>query len=155
MKRLNNLGDTIVEVLIALAVLSAVLGGAYSISNRSLTSVKQAQEHTQALKYAEQQIERLKQLADGGGVDSSGNPSNNVFTFSGGFCITSSGANLLIDNSLLNCAHGTAPVQYFALITSRTPVPGFSTSYNFVITVVWNGIHGGQDKVSLTYRLDR
>lgn len=64
-KRLRNVrqaGDTIVEVLICMAIVSAGLSAAYAISRNSLSRVREAQEHGEALKLAEQQIERLKQL---------------------------------------------------------------------------------------------
>lgn len=52
-------GDTIVEVLIAIAVVSLVLGGAYAIASRSLANSRQAQEHGEALQLANAQIELL------------------------------------------------------------------------------------------------
>ncbi|HSX30213.1 MAG TPA: prepilin-type N-terminal cleavage/methylation domain-containing protein [Candidatus Saccharimonadales bacterium] len=55
-------GDTIVEVLIAMAVVSLILGGAYVTTNRSLLATRSAQERSIALKLAESQMERLKSL---------------------------------------------------------------------------------------------
>ena len=57
---LRERGDTIVEVLIAIAVVSMVLGGAYVTTNRSLLSARDAQERAIALKLTESQIEQLK-----------------------------------------------------------------------------------------------
>ncbi len=59
-KPLNNVGDTIVEVLIATALVSSILGGAYATSNLSLRSTRQAEERVEALKYTEAQIEKLR-----------------------------------------------------------------------------------------------
>lgn len=56
-------GDTIVEVLIAIAVISLILGGAYVTTNRSLQATRAAQERAVALKLAESQIERVKAFA--------------------------------------------------------------------------------------------
>jgi len=67
--RLGSAGDTIVEVLIAIAVLSLVLGGAYVVSNHSLQGVRLGQEHTDALKIAESQVELLRSLSAGSTVD--------------------------------------------------------------------------------------
>ena len=50
-------GDTIVEVLSAIAVSSAVLGTAYGITNRTVKNQQQITEHSIALKLAEQQLE--------------------------------------------------------------------------------------------------
>lgn len=61
LKRLNQSGDTIIEVLICMAIVSFSLGISYGIARRSLSQVRVAQERTEALKIAEQQIERIKQ----------------------------------------------------------------------------------------------
>ena len=53
-------GDTIVEVLLAMVVISLVLGASYGIANRSLAIGRAAHEQTEALKIAETQIELLK-----------------------------------------------------------------------------------------------
>lgn len=56
-------GDTIVEVLIAVAIVSLVLAGAYVSTNRSLLATRAAQERVSALKLAESQMEQIKSLA--------------------------------------------------------------------------------------------
>lgn len=56
-------GDTIVEVLIAIGVVSLILGGAYVTTNRSLVATRSAEERGNALKLAESQVEQLKGLA--------------------------------------------------------------------------------------------
>lgn len=60
-------GDTIVEVLIAIAVVSGVLGITYSIMNRNQMIVRTNQERTEASKLAQQQIEMLKGYIAGHG----------------------------------------------------------------------------------------
>lgn len=60
--RLNQVGDTMVEVLISMAIVSMILGGAYVTSNKSLLSVRDAQEHVDALKLASSQIESLNAI---------------------------------------------------------------------------------------------
>lgn len=59
-RRLNQRGDTIVEVLLALLVLGAVLAGAYVSSSSSLRGTRMAQERGEALKLIEGQLERIK-----------------------------------------------------------------------------------------------
>lgn len=51
-RNLNQAGDTIVEVLIAVVVVSVVLVGAYTISNASLRQIRMAQERGEAQKLA-------------------------------------------------------------------------------------------------------
>lgn len=53
-------GDTIVEVLIALTVVSVILGGAFVSSTNSLNNSRAAQERGEALKFVQGQIESLK-----------------------------------------------------------------------------------------------
>lgn len=60
MIRLNHHGDTIVEVLIALAVTSALITGALTTSNRSLRGALQSQQRGEALKLVESQAEALR-----------------------------------------------------------------------------------------------
>lgn len=55
-------GDTLVEVMIAIVIVSTVLGGAYVVSNHSLQATRSAQERSNALKLGEAQIEQLKSL---------------------------------------------------------------------------------------------
>ncbi len=70
MKMLNSKGDTIVEVLIAIAVTSAMLGGAFVVVNKTLANARQAQEHGEALQIARAQVEGLKKLSESdGGID--------------------------------------------------------------------------------------
>lgn len=59
-RRLNQRGDTIVEVLIAIAIVGAVLTIAYSIMNRNLQTMRDNQERTEASKIAQEQVETLK-----------------------------------------------------------------------------------------------
>lgn len=54
-------GDTILEVLIAVAVLSFALATSYTMANRSVLSVRQAQERAESSKITNSQLERLKQ----------------------------------------------------------------------------------------------
>lgn len=63
MRRFRSLqrGDTIVEVLLAMAVVGMVLGLAYGITNRSIAIGRSAQERSEALKLAETQVELLKE----------------------------------------------------------------------------------------------
>jgi prepilin-type N-terminal cleavage/methylation domain-containing protein len=53
-------GDTLVEVLICIAIVGAVIAGAYSLASRSLQEGVSAAEHSDAVKLAEGQIEALK-----------------------------------------------------------------------------------------------
>jgi Tfp pilus assembly protein PilV len=58
--RLRQEGDTIVEVLIAIAIVSLILTAAYVISNKNTLAVQDNQERIQAQHLAEEQIESLR-----------------------------------------------------------------------------------------------
>jgi type II secretory pathway pseudopilin PulG len=61
MKRMvSQAGETIIEVLICIGIVGLALSISYGITNRSTLRIRAAQERSEALKYAEQQIERLK-----------------------------------------------------------------------------------------------
>jgi type II secretory pathway pseudopilin PulG len=62
--RRNQRGDTIMEVIICVAVIGLVLTAAFALSNRSTTGERKAQERGSALKIAESQMELLKSYAD-------------------------------------------------------------------------------------------
>ena len=56
-------GDTIVEVLISVAIASMMLASAYAITSRNMRTTRDTQEHSQALQIAQQQVERLRALS--------------------------------------------------------------------------------------------
>jgi prepilin-type N-terminal cleavage/methylation domain-containing protein len=62
--RIRQHGDTIIEVLIAITVVSSMLAGAYVTSNKSLIGNRQAEERGEALKLVQSQVEKL--IARGG-----------------------------------------------------------------------------------------
>jgi prepilin-type N-terminal cleavage/methylation domain-containing protein len=59
-KKLSQKGDTLVEVLISMAILSLVLVGAYVTSNRNRVSIEANQERQEAQRLTEAQIEMLR-----------------------------------------------------------------------------------------------
>ncbi len=85
---LRQEGDTIVEVLIAIAIVSLILTAAYVISNKNTLAIQGNQERIQAQHLVEAQIEALR--AQGGlntsgdcfGDDGSEQASTNCNTFS-------------------------------------------------------------------------
>lgn len=140
----HNSGDTIVEVFIAIAVLSLVLGGAYSIAGKSLNNVRQAQEHSTALKIAEVQIEQIKSLHGTGNTD--------IFTQGSGFCTAIIAAALdVVANTAPECTI-TNGLDYRVNVTRTGAAPNFT----FRADITWPSIHGdSDDNVSLVYNLNR
>lgn len=131
----NQHGDTIVEVLIAIAVASAILGSAYAIVSRTTQSQQQSTEHTQALGFAAAQLERLRALPPGTGSD-------REKAFDGAdteFCINTSSAYVAAAPCML-----PGPGNGYKLYMMRS-------GNIFTSKVSWDGIHGGTDQVSLVY----
>lgn len=64
-------GDTLVEVLICILLVSTILTGAYVTTNSSSQAVRDSQEHAEALKLLQGQVEQVKSSAN--------QPSPNVF----------------------------------------------------------------------------
>jgi len=58
--KLNQKGDTIVEVLIAMVILAFVLTGAYESSQYSLNNIRNSENRITAINLASSQIEALK-----------------------------------------------------------------------------------------------
>lgn len=151
--RINNrksCGDTIVEVLLAIAITSVVLAGAYVAVDRSLKATRAAQERGEAVKVAEAQIERLKYLnLNDSGADIYQN---------GPFCITSTLAVRLVsdvssDNDDPNGCRVSG--RYVASITRD------ATTGTHQILVLWENATGsntipaypGFDQVKMYYRI--
>lgn len=59
-KKLSQRGDTIMEVLIAVAVLSLILAVTFNLANRSSKANRQAAERSEGTKYVQSQMETLK-----------------------------------------------------------------------------------------------
>lgn len=66
----NQRGDTILEVLISVAVLSLVLSSTFALANKNSQANRQAAERGEAQKIAQSEMEKLKvYLATGGSVE--------------------------------------------------------------------------------------
>jgi Tfp pilus assembly protein PilV len=63
LKSFNQAGETIIEVMISLAVLGLTLGLSYGIAGRSLRGAQDAQERTGAFQYSQSIIETIKAYA--------------------------------------------------------------------------------------------
>lgn len=135
-------GDTIVEVMIALTVLALALSIAYSTANKSLLTVRNAQEHSEALQYLSSQIELAR--------SDSGDP--NLYQTGQAFCMdpTSSSTNPVIIKPVNStCTIGL--LQYSVSIQYANPAEDI-----FIFEVTWPGLGSlGQQKEQLFYKLHK
>jgi Tfp pilus assembly protein PilV len=153
--RHNQTGDTIVEVLIAIAVSSAVLGSSYAIVNRAVNSSQQANEHSLALKLAEEQLERLRSAPNKArAFDSS---------LTRSFCMPADLTQGPQENPGISLTSTSLPVTSASYTTAcRISDGGATDRYLIGITrigdvfkvyVSWNGATGRADLVNLVYKV--
>jgi prepilin-type N-terminal cleavage/methylation domain-containing protein len=144
----NQRGDTIVEVLIAIAVVSLVLGGAYVTTNRSLQATRSAQERSIALKLAESQVERLKGIITSSPAQIFGGSAP------ASFCISLAGA---VVSTVTAPANAACNVNNTGVATTKEPVFHLAVVRNantFKVTETWYDVSGkNTDKLVVSYRV--
>jgi len=133
-------GDTIVEVLIAAAIISTILAGAFLVTSRSAKGVRDSEEHAQALQYLQGQVELLRSAAARSGTLPSA--LNIPFCLDGSTVYQPAAGNS-------NCLLGSL---YNVAIVSPTGAPGATTS-TFNLTASWPSISGGTATVYLSYKV--
>ncbi len=145
--RRTERGDTIVEVLIAIVVASAVLVGSFAITNASLKQIRMAQERSEAQKFAESTIENLSGLIKAHPTVAGRDPALP-------FCIGSDATGLLVLDTTPpgNCSSG--PDGRYQLAVNRVGTPG-TNSYTFQTKVTWENVSGREENVTMFYRAQR
>jgi type II secretory pathway pseudopilin PulG len=154
LRKLNQSGDTIVEVLIAIAVLTSVLGAAYSIMSLNMAKLRDNQERTEASKIAQSQIEALIGISK---TDLSILPSG-----TSPFCIEysvplsinsvsagSPAADLNADDLDTHYADCTDSTGIYKYAVQRLVSP--TDSYR--VYVRWDSLGGGRSEVVFTHKL--
>lgn len=129
-----------VEVLISMAIVSMILGGAYVTSNKSLISIRDAQEHVDALKLATAEVELIKAITP---------PTSGTFCYSLDGIVQYVQSNCNFTNEGVLNTTGVQP-SYNIVIT-----PDVFSTYKVKITwdTVTGVINGGN--VEVYYRSDR
>ncbi len=139
LRPLTTAGDTIVEVMMVLAILGLAIGISYATANRGLLATREAQENTKATALLQSQIEQLVHLAP-----NPQNDSNYIFR-SGSFCIDSGG----------NVATSASSCKYYNLYD--VSIVYDSTDPNnpvFKVQATWDDVSGqGQDTATLYHRI--
>ncbi|GAC1387774.1 MAG: hypothetical protein NVS1B7_2690 [Candidatus Saccharimonadales bacterium] len=167
-KRRDQAGDTIVEVLIAMAVTSLMLGGAFATANTSLQNTIQAQERSEAMKVAEMEVEILNTLSQ----LKSGDPSYiNVYDPANPvFCLHTTGVKAtpfsleVINSSDANLPSASDQLNNYQTCTFASDgTSGPSYRYNtaiiydfntrtFTIQERWLRLGGNFDQLQIKYR---
>lgn len=140
LKRLNATGDTIVEVLIVLAILSFAFATASVTANKGLGQSRNAQEHSQALGIVSAQMELARKAVSGSTAA--------VLPTSGQFCMNGTTP----DPVLANCAVATSSGYSYSPVATYVDDGGGSGHYEFRVTWPGAGDLGDQQEL-MTYRL--
>ncbi len=153
----DQAGDTIVEVLIAAAIVSSVLIGAFSVATRSTNAVRDSQEHSEMAQLLQGQVEGVRKLALAETSDSTG-----VFSVSSSaspkhFCIDSGGNKA--DQTLSNLPaldvdnfSGYEPCNKLQGLYNITITYSDSTKV-FTFTGRWDRIGGNKNEEQMSYRI--
>jgi len=149
-KPINSRGDTILEVVIAITILSLLLTGALALTQKNLQDERASQEHNDALQLAQSQIEEMRAYA-----------TKKVLPTGSNFCLINNAGQLapqivgavvptpcIVDSGGAEIMTATEP-EY---TVSITPPAALGTLYR--ISVTWNSVTGhGNDNVTLYYQI--
>lgn len=156
--KFSNRGDTIVEVMIVLAVLGFAISISFATANRSLLNARQAQENSEATAYVQSQVEALQTMA------ALSTATTGIFdlTLTTPFCITDVTAALpyIEKTTLKNCDFETIPYSVLIYPCDRlaslvdTPCAVKTDNDTFIVRASWPDVFGGEtDTVTMSYRI--
>jgi Tfp pilus assembly protein PilV len=136
-KRLNSRGDTIVEILLSISVLSMVLVIAYGLANRSQQTNMAARERSEAQKLSEKQLELLRgYVSPSQGIDWGSN-----------ICFRE--ADNLPTATVAECTTGIDNRYSMAI----TVVGTAADSFTYTVTTSWDNIKGNTNELKLSIKL--
>ena len=152
-------GDTIVEVLIALAVISSVIVGAFFVVQKSTTAVRDSQEHGEVQQLLQGQVELVRSIAlkaDASDPIFSTNPKY--------FCIDMSNpatpkrqdfpSGFVLPDSAADDDYNGYPSVCKDIQTYYNIAISFDSSTNtFTAVGRWDRLNGGKDQETMAYRL--
>jgi len=154
--RMGQAGDTIVEVIIVLAVLGLAISISYATASRSLEATRQAEENSQATAILQSQIETLRAFV------ALTDAAHNIFQ-SSAYCIDSSGT--VTTNTTMTSADVTSGAtstysQYAGGCVYKSlyhiAIGYDSGSDVFTARATWDDVSGkGIDTATLVYRLHK
>jgi len=134
-KRIQQKGETIVEVLISIAVVAGVLGAAYYLLSRSYNQSQAAVERVAGTKAAESELEILRTI-----------PKETLSAQTGSFCVKSDATLVAYNpnNKDSSCIVNTR----YTVFVSKTTNP--TTTY--AVRAEWQGLTASLENVTLYYR---
>ena len=144
----SEIGDTIVEVVITIGVLSLVLVSAFVVMRSNLSTIRRSQERNEAQSLVASQLEKIRVLAANSG-------SNGIFGADpGAFCLDAAMALKSTTSPACKVAADGNPTSQqpaYALSISRSTING---GYLFKAQAVWDDVGGhGKDNVTMVYKV--
>lgn len=155
-KGLGQRGDTLVEVLICILIVSMILTGAYVTTNKSTIRVIDSQERAEGLKLVQGQLEQIRQNATTASPNIFDQPVAGTFCMVNGAIVNGTNANCRQDRSGAAAPVGVDPAyQIAARRTACDPTLGLPTPCSlFTVRATWNSISTkGQAYQEMSYRL--
>ncbi len=149
---LNQKGDTLIEVLICIMIVTVILTGAYVTTQKASQGVRNSQEHAEVLKIAQSQLEEVRENAN----ITSG---SKVFSIVPPFCMVDS-TPIGVAVSSGKCVQdssgqptSTAPLYNVSI--NRTPCNNAGPKcWLFTVKVTWDTItNDGVSSEQISYRL--
>lgn len=145
----DNKGDTLVEVLISLAIISTVLGGAFTVTRTSRLGVRDSQEHSEALQILQGQVDNVREKS----TDStSAIYGTNPFCIDTGGNVDAFSFTTLPDLSSDDFSAYPSQCQNFNSLYNIAAY--YDSSQNiFHFSARWDSTRGNRDQVNLVYRI--
>lgn len=132
---LRDRGDTIVEVLISIALIGTILAGAYAAAYRSSRDIQDSQEHETAIVLGQSQLEILDSQAATAG-----------FANNNHFCFTAT------DTVSTTACSGLGSSNLYSVDISKDGTPPANNLQAYEIKVTWQRLAGGGDSVAMFYQ---
>lgn len=146
-------GDTIVEVLICILIVSMILTGAYVTTNRSTTGVRDAQEHAEALKLVQSQLEQIRQDANTTDPSVFDEPDSTEFCMVDGETVSASGPTAA-QCTLDRAAQPTTDQPAYKLTATRVDCNVGVQCHQFAVKAEWDSVTAeGKAMEQIIYRL--
>ncbi|MDB5181697.1 MAG: hypothetical protein JWP13_460 [Candidatus Saccharibacteria bacterium] len=155
-RRWGERGDTIVEVMIAIAVVSSVLAGAFTVTQKSTLAVRDGQERGEMLQILQGQVELVRAVA----LTQTTGPSSIYSSSPKYFCIDSAtrskvGYPASVTSSPFPTTDTSSYPTQCKSISGRynIAVTYNSTTNTFTFLGNWDRFAGGTNSMQLSYRI--